>query len=123
MIMKLQSNFTTIEQGKRLLELGLPANSADLIRIPDAITDNEYIMVRNEEEPIGELIKNEPDITPCWSVGRLIEILITCGDDADIMYFNHKGVTIIEHTIDYIDMYVKRFMLDFSKLEQNEITE
>ena len=45
-------------------------------------------------------------------------LLITCGDDADITYFNHEGVSIIERAIDYIDMYAKRFALDFSKLEE-----
>lgn len=80
---QLQCNFTTTEQSKRLLELGVPVDSADLIQVQDAITTDEYIMVRNEDEPIGEFIENNQDILPCWSVGRLIEILKECINNED----------------------------------------
>ena len=69
---KLQSNYTTIEQSKRLLELGVPADSADLLQVQD------YIMVRNEDESICDIIENNQCVKPCWSVGRLIEIAKIC---------------------------------------------
>lgn len=76
---KLQNNFTTIKQSKRLLELGVPADSADC-----------YINLRNNY-PYGILAEdesysdykfagymNDSKVLPCWSVGRLIEIYEIC---------------------------------------------
>lgn len=79
---KLQNNFTTPEQSKRLLELGVPADSADCINFED--TDifqipfqrpfSEYIKLH-----IQENLRNM--YSPCWSVGRLIEIAFICSID------------------------------------------
>ena len=62
---KLQNNFTTPEQSKRLLELGVPAWTADCyykesgkIKIKNTALDTLY--------------------PSCWSVGRLIEIYHIC---------------------------------------------
>jgi hypothetical protein len=62
---KLQSNFTTPEQSNRLLELGVPAWTADCyysksgkIEIKNTALDEFY--------------------PACWSVGRLIEIYHIC---------------------------------------------
>ena len=67
----LQNNFTTTEQSKRLLELGVPRWSADEYRDQkgyrhslDGILDVELFF------------QNFPDYLPCWSVGRLIEIFV-----------------------------------------------
>ena len=65
---KLQNDFTTPEQSKRLLELGIPKNSANLYynkfgalkAIPEYRNFNEFC---------------DSTDTPCWSVGRLIEIV------------------------------------------------
>ena len=99
---QLQNNFTTPEQSKRLLELGVPADSADCY-IPFinyyniSPADGEKIFERWEyldaviwnKTKYPELIKDcewtrefdgeEFDghfttYIPCWSVGRLIEI-------------------------------------------------
>lgn len=78
---KLQNNFTTQEQSKRLLELGLPADSADCI-----IKNNKHVYKYNfDMEPtMTQLIErlNTDDCinvyNPCWSVGRLIEIYHIC---------------------------------------------
>lgn len=77
---KLQCNFTTPEQSKRLLELGVPADSADLFyskfecetfgNIPTLCYDKKY----SDIVPDGY----EKDYLPCWSVGRLIEIYHIC---------------------------------------------
>jgi hypothetical protein len=77
---KLQNNYTTIEQSKRLLELGVPADSADLfyskfecetfVNRPALCYDKRYIGI----VPYGY----EKDYLPCWSVGRLIEIYHIC---------------------------------------------
>lgn len=78
---KLQNNFTTPEQSKRLLELRVPADSADCYNttkhigiIPDGATYKdvwEMSIWRNENG-------NHIEMYPCWSVGRLIEIYHIC---------------------------------------------
>ena len=114
---KLQSNFTTVEQSKRLLELGVPADSADCYhnRIagkPMPISMENFLF----SDPHLQLDK----VTlPCWSVGRLIEIIKICLSQKDfeigmeeLMYckdFVRACIGIIE-----LNMHV----IDFSKLEE-----
>lgn len=112
----LQNNFTTPEQSKRLLELGVPVDSADLIQVQDAITTDEYIMVRNEDEPIGEFIENNQDIIPCWSVGRLIEIYEIVGENAGQCVSTTKSTSRIESLVQLYEENAT--LLDFSKLEE-----
>ena len=81
---KLQNNFTTPEQSKRLLELGVPMWTADLYFYAEGC-------VSNDDEPCGlipygEVYEDTSKETmfsshvefPCWSVGRLIEIYHIC---------------------------------------------
>lgn len=65
---KLQCNFTTIEQSKRLLELGLPAWTADCF----------YDAYGRKFTQYESLFNDYPHLTPCWSVGRLIEMYHIC---------------------------------------------
>jgi hypothetical protein len=77
---KLRSNFTTTEQSKRLLELGVPADSADMYYH----TDIGFTRFYSEPEviPSCELFSTGNSVyiydIPCWSVGRLIEIYEIC---------------------------------------------
>ena len=68
---KLQNNFTTHEQSKRLLELGLPASSADCFYGAIGF-GNGYDKLPNICG--GAKFLGTIDM-PCWSVGRLIEII------------------------------------------------
>lgn len=108
---KLQNNFTTIEQSKRLLELGVPADSADCIFT--RYSKDEKWKRRFIEDVVGEqLFCNKDFYFPCWSVGRLIEI-----------YGILRGVTCIlsldtTDTIDDIIACFERNKLDFLKLEE-----
>ena len=89
--MKNNFNFTSLEQSKRLIELGVPVDSADCVGyIVDKSIDicNEYfqkgetritaINPRHTYTQVttlkcGEMWLDEP--FPCWSVGRLIDII------------------------------------------------
>jgi hypothetical protein len=72
---QLQNNFTTPEQSRRLLELGLPADSADL----GIVEDNMYVDIEILRVPYSQWCKGYEDISiPCWSAGRLIEIYHIC---------------------------------------------
>ena len=125
---KLQNNFTTPEQSKRLIELGVPADSADCFydkqffggTIIQTRMGSDW---RGSHDLFSGVFKNY--ITPCWSVGRLIEIF-------DMCYQREPEESITEHWIltqeatenfgSYIEYLVQTFcvqkkFLDFSKLE------
>ena len=74
---KLQNNYTTIEQSKRLLELGMPEWTADLryriCKANDSILGNPYLT--KGKKYTGSHFNSS---LPCWSVGRLIEIYHIC---------------------------------------------
>ena len=107
---QLQNNFTAPKQSKRLLEMGIPADSADMYY---HLANHQYY-VRDEfsikQHDFFEFYKNI--FYPCWSVGRLIEI-----------YGILRGVTCIFslETTDIIDNIIACFdrnKLDFLKLEE-----
>lgn len=110
---KLQSDFTTIEQSKRLLELGVPADSADCYYTAYGLIS--VIMPCVNDKPF----LYEVGCTPCWSVGRLIEIIKICSKPKE-------QATISEELLycrDLVGMLVfilegNRSVIDFSKLEE-----
>lgn len=69
--MKLSNNYTTPEQSKRLLEFGIPANSADCF-----YDSWGQIQWRQKADLHNDFFKVYPYYFPCWSVGRLIEIIM-----------------------------------------------
>ena len=76
----LQNNFTTPEQSKKLLELGLSVDSADCYYLPYGV-ENTYrhpciLFGSDTIKVLTDRFKVE--ILPCWSVGRLIEIFDIC---------------------------------------------
>lgn len=79
---QLQNNFTTPEQSKKLLELGVPADSADCYR-----TNTYEKRIRQyAPETSSNFFINHPHQIPCWSVGRLIEIYEECVG----LYYKHS---------------------------------
>lgn len=75
----LKCNFTTIEQGERLHRVDLPIESADCYH--DEVDDGEWdIAVFTQPIDKREFFKRE-DVKPCWSLGRLIEIVNMCYRD------------------------------------------
>lgn len=74
----LQNNFTTPKQSKRLLELGVPADSADCYFLStDGITTWVRGVADKHMNWFGSIDRTP---IPCWSVGRLIEIYNMCVD-------------------------------------------
>ena len=75
-IKKLQNDYTTPEQSKRLLELGVPAESANYYRL----WEDGMVWVISEVDKIdwNSKVGDTPTYLPCWSVGRLIEIYTIC---------------------------------------------
>lgn len=105
--MKLQDNFTTEHQSKRLLKLGVPANSADCY-----FTESGKIEIKNTALDIL--------YTPCWSVGRLIKILKQCILDERCL---REIFEELEMCVDEVKSLVQAFydygnVINFSKLEE-----
>ena len=119
---KLQNNFTTLEQSKRLLELGVPAWTADLYFYEEGC-------IGNNDEPSGvipydEVYEDNSKETmfssyvefPCWSVGRLIEIYEIVGENAGQCVSTTKSTSRIESLVQLYEENAT--LLDFSKLEE-----
>lgn len=102
-MIKFQQTYTTPEQSQRLLDLGVPADSADC----HYTAMQSIIWVHNN---------NDPDFTnklimPCWSVGRLIEIVFICSEARTIDFWRNDSPM-----YDIIYEFENNKM-DFSKLE------
>ena len=118
-IKKLQNNFTTPEQSKRLLELGVPASSADCY-FGSYQGHPDWADIRQSEFDTEDdaLFRLNEDIIPCWSVGRLIEIIIKC-EFVDVIYVRKRNFN--KNTMDKLIEVVERCVkadFDFSKLEE-----
>lgn len=143
-IKKLQNDFTTPEQSKRLLELGVPADSANMwwekdetiringewvhgaawSKVPSHFNwdrdNNRFYTYSEIKKSVEDFTGN--DTLPCWSVGRLMEILDIC-DISKVKdeYPRTDEVTKIFGSV--IEYLVRTFehmkvKLDFSKLEE-----
>lgn len=109
----LQNNFTTPEQSKRLLELGIPADSADCYYTEILWHRPRFITEDTIPNWNARLMDGTQKYLPCWSVGRLIEIAFIC--------FVYKNRTIEfwrndEPMIDILYEFENNKM-DFSELE------
>jgi hypothetical protein len=122
---KLQNNFTNPEQSKRLLELGVPEWTADLYFYEEGC-------ISNDDEPsgvipYGEVYEDNSRETmfssyvelPCWSVGRLIEIMKICAKPKE------QAIMVEEmlYCKDLVELLVymieaNQQVIDFSKLEE-----
>ena len=103
---QLQNNFTTVEQSKRLLELGLPSWTADCCFDTNA---NPFVRIGHDTTYYG-------NISPCWSVGRLIEICNICNHTDFRFEFELWRKNQNDYMIEQIIYLVKNNCLDFSKL-------
>lgn len=116
-MIQFQQDFTTPEQSKRLLELGVPADSANLGGIEDIMHGGVEILA----VPYSQWCKGYENIsTPIWSVGRLMEIFDICDTkDNHEVWCNHFELTIdyVEYVVKIFEIAIARGILDFSKLE------
>lgn len=111
---QLQNNFTTPEQSKRLLELGVPADSADCYYRD--FSSSRVRLIPNVREMDDNFGIDTNFLIPCWSVGRLIEIYIIARD-VDTAYLPMKrNEDMVESLIRLYKEKVKD--LNFSKLEE-----
>ena len=116
-----QNTYTTIEQSKRLLELGLPKDTADMFY-------SELLHGGYETYPyicIGHYVDSLTTV-PCWSVGRLMSIIDICNKETKnftgdyptpFTIDNQLGITYIEYLVNAIEYGIESDELDLSKLE------
>jgi len=113
---KLQNNFTTSEQSEQLLKLGVPADSADMYYKRTML--DPYIFTLGVRFSVYAEVE---DIVPCWSVGRLIEILRICvTDEEEIVEIMENLIywTLLDLTDFLLQTYQEyKEVIDFSKLE------
>ena len=107
---KMQSNFTTQEQSKRLLELGVPEWTADCFYKLDLYSFKTEMCFTKEDSLLHHY-------TPCWSVGRLIEIYCLA-TGIEYIKIGTSEISLIELMIKMIEIAVKVKTFDFSKLEE-----
>ena len=112
----LQSNFTNPEQSKRLLELGVPVDSADCYLVRFGIDECWEVKVLLNNVRYSEIaISNQEYCLPCWSVGRLIEIFDLVGENASKCISTNKTESRINNLVRLYEENIT--LLDFSKLE------
>ena len=116
--------YTTIEQSKRLLELGLPANTADCYF--ERYKPGKYCRVQvrqNSIETSDNFFKKYGDgdlynYYPCWSVGQLIKIYLQCCNESETfsacVILSKPFFKDVEYILKYIEEDIE--FLDFSKL-------
>lgn len=119
---KLQNNFTTPEQSKRLLELGVPVDSSDCYYLHEH--DDRVYLFQNQKESDNCISKIRLRLglghaMPCWSVGRLIEIMKICAKPKE------QAIMVEEmlYCKDLVELLVymietNKQVIDFSKLEE-----
>ena len=118
----LQSNFTTSEQSKQLLELGVPSDSADCYLTRFGIDEGWEAKILNNVKYLEIAISNQKYCLPCWSVGRLIEIAKICSKSRYAL----RGLFLfldeceadecMSQVMDYFE--ICNYQFDFLKLEE-----
>ena len=117
---KLQCNFTTTKQCKRLLELGVPAWTADCYSTRFGIDEDWEVKILNNVKYPEISINNQEYCLPCWSVGRLIEIMKICNhpDDVDQVFCElaYSKKNLVELIVRLMEE--NKEITDFLKLEE-----
>jgi hypothetical protein len=102
---RLQNNYTTPEQSKRLLELGVPAWTADCY-----YKESGKIEIKNTA--LDTLYPS------CWSVGRLIEIYHICVGPGCSFTFHVCFPNLMHEVIYKLGEAKRNGWLELSRLEE-----
>lgn len=117
---KLQSNFTTPEQSKRLLELGVPKKSADcfypLTLLGNVLGGTPTIITF--ELDTDEIEWDKVNAIPCWSAGRLIEIYHICDSPGCSFTFHVCFPNLMNEIMYKLAEASRNGWLNLSKLEK-----
>lgn len=110
---KLKNNFTTTEQSKRLIELGVKDWTADCVT--SRYGGDTFF---EQDRHVFRKCIDSNNYVPCLSVGRLMEICKICEQKKEyeqlceeLQYSKNYCVVIISHIIANLQVF------DFSKLD------
>ena len=115
-------DYTTPEQAQKLIDLGVPtwtadgdyyyssaANANDIV--PEVLPRDEHY---EDWSSFGEIVDYVS--MPCWSVGRLIQILTKCSiNKSQIVFTADKSP--IRTVCDDVALCISRHLIDFNKLK------
>lgn len=128
---------TTVEQSKRLLELGLKPETSDMLILP--LPNGKELIVQkyeDESENLYYTIKGEEwESSPAWSLHRLITMLpLKIEDDYATEYFlkiegsnivykerdifiynSFEGNNVYDNIIDCIEWFIKYYYFYFNR--------
>lgn len=118
-------DYTTPEQSKRLLELGVPAKSANMYYYD---MGNGFIyapeMIESKKDS-DDLVSGDPRYLPCWTTGRLMWIINKCVPKSALRLLIFANMN-LHKTADFIGMMtwityealVQTKIIDFNRLEE-----
>ena len=105
-------NYTTVEQSKKLLELGLNPETADMWWTPLNWQLTEYY-VEVKQDGIG----TPKNPIPCWSLGALMELMPKIKEDEDdggCYPTLCKGYNTNKwHCVEFINLFIENFSIFF----------
>lgn len=92
----MMNNYTSIEQSKKLLELGLGLETADMYYITESLLGGKYIdsPIVGKDKESDEYPEEFSKSVPCWSLGALRN-LIPVGivhNDTTVLFKNHNRI-------------------------------
>ena len=73
--MEKQLGWTTIEQSKKLVEMGLDSDTADMSYLGYSNTELSLASYSDANERFKDKKSDFFKVTPCWSLGRLIGLI------------------------------------------------
>lgn len=109
---------TSIEQSKKLIELGIDINTADMhYSTWTILNEGEYILSPNQGETIEELQEDYGNqVIPAWSLSALIQVLpITIVDSWTDYCLMLDIKSKMPRYVKYGDVYHPEFPWDFKK--------
>ena len=90
-------NYTSIEESKKLIELGLNRDTADLVY------QFNFLIEENDDQPnfvSGSLHDTPLENIPCWSIGALLKVMPKC---IVVEHRNYFSYIVCLDTVSYED--------------------
>ena len=122
-MIKFQNDYTTAEQSKRLLAAGLPEDSADCYL--EDCTYRVKVIPTEKGDTYSSLKRRlgAEMFAPCWSVGRLLEMLhLTLSLEHRLIFWNKMAHCIVKNWagvfVEFFEQFAKTGICDLSKLYQ-----
>ena len=113
--------YTSQEQSRKLIELGVPSYTADF---KFAMKQSDGKVVYSLEPVTNENSLNNDDI-PCWTIGRLFQILALCYDHTRCAYMidisNFRDLNMDDVITNDFEFNIKDGMIDLTKLKNIKI--